>query len=147
MGQWVGGPGPAKCDQNFQNMPSLWRHLQKTRTENEKLFFMSTRRLTESVEGMNSSLALAAGDLWPKKGRPIAVVKGLMNQIRSNKFVSKHSVQNNSIVAFMNTNCWYISVEFRPYDTLATLSYWPIYIGMSMRWSSSNLDCHQYQKR
>jgi len=26
-----------------------------------------TRRLAESVEGLNSSLALAAGDLWPKK--------------------------------------------------------------------------------
>ena len=29
---------------------------------------MSTRRLAESIEGLNSSLALAAGDLWPKKG-------------------------------------------------------------------------------
>jgi len=38
---------------------------------------MSTRRLAESVEGLTSSLALAAGDLWPKKGRPIAVVKRL----------------------------------------------------------------------
>jgi len=38
---------------------------------------MSTRRLAESVKGLNSSLALAAGDLWPKKGRPIAVVKSL----------------------------------------------------------------------
>jgi len=35
-----------------------------------KKFF--SRRLAESVEGLNSSLALAAGDLWPKKG-----VKGL----------------------------------------------------------------------
>ena len=43
-----------------------------------KTFFsMSTRRLAESVEGLNSSLALVAGDLWPKKGRLIAVVKGL----------------------------------------------------------------------
>jgi len=32
---------------------------------------MSTRRLDESTEGLNSSLALAAGDLWPKKGEPI----------------------------------------------------------------------------
>ena len=71
------GPGLAKGDQNFQNMSSLWRHLQKTPTENEKLFFMSTTRLAESVEGLNSSLALAAGDLWPKKGRPIMVVKEL----------------------------------------------------------------------
>jgi len=45
---------------------------------------MSTRRLAESVEGLNSSLALAAGDLWPRKGAPICwrvVVKGLMHLI------------------------------------------------------------------
>jgi len=39
---------------------------------------MSTRRLAESVESLNSSLALAAGDLWPKKGVAHAVVKGLI---------------------------------------------------------------------
>ena len=33
------GPGPAKRDQNFQNMLSLWRHLQKNPTENENFFF------------------------------------------------------------------------------------------------------------
>jgi len=33
------GPGPAKGGQNFQNMPSLWRNLQKPLTENEKRFF------------------------------------------------------------------------------------------------------------
>jgi len=45
---------------------------------NEKRFFsISTRRLAESVEGLNSSLALAAGDFLPKKGWPIAAVKGL----------------------------------------------------------------------
>jgi len=32
---------------------------------------MSTRRLAESVKGLNSSLHLAAGNLWPKKGEPI----------------------------------------------------------------------------
>jgi len=33
------GPEPSKGGQIFQNMPSLWRHLQKTPTENEKRFF------------------------------------------------------------------------------------------------------------
>ena len=33
------GPGPAKGDQHFQNIPLLWRHLRKTPTENEKHFF------------------------------------------------------------------------------------------------------------
>jgi len=32
------GPEPAKGGQNFQNMPSLWHHLQKTPTEKEKRF-------------------------------------------------------------------------------------------------------------
>ena len=42
-----------------------------------KTFFsISTRRLAESIEGLNSSLALVAGDLWPKKGRPVAAVEG-----------------------------------------------------------------------
>jgi len=45
------------------------------KTKND--FFILTRRLSESVEGLSSSLALAAGDFWPKKGWPIAAVKGL----------------------------------------------------------------------
>jgi len=32
---------------------------------------MSTRRLAESLEGLNSSVALVDGDLWPQKGEPI----------------------------------------------------------------------------
>jgi len=39
----------------------------KTKT----FFSMLTRRLAESVEGLNSSLA--AGDLWPKKGHFLKV--------------------------------------------------------------------------
>jgi len=68
---------PGKGGQNFENMPSLWRHLQKTPNRQRKTFFsISTRRLAESVEGLNSSLA--AGDFWPKKGWLIAAVKGLI---------------------------------------------------------------------
>jgi len=33
------GPGPAKGGQNFQNMSSLWRHLQKSPHRNRKVFF------------------------------------------------------------------------------------------------------------
>ena len=58
------GPGPAKGGQNFQNMPSLWRHLQKSPTENEKRFFsILTTRLAESVDGLDSSLAQSPGEL------------------------------------------------------------------------------------
>jgi len=45
---------------------------------------MSTKRLAESVQGLNSSLALVADDLWPKKGRPIAAGKGLITTVESN---------------------------------------------------------------
>jgi len=53
-----------------------WQKKSKTfpqfpqRTPNQKrkkLFSTSTRRLAESVEGLNSSLVLTADDLWPKK--------------------------------------------------------------------------------
>ena len=33
------GPGPAKGGQNFQNMPSLWRHIQKSPHRKRKTFF------------------------------------------------------------------------------------------------------------
>jgi len=55
---------------------------QNAKKETKKIFFsISTRRLAESVEGLNSSLALAAGDFWPIKGRSIAAVKGLRGGI------------------------------------------------------------------
>jgi len=63
-------PGPGKDGQNNTNTPLLVTFPPenlKPKTKNV-LFSMSTRRLAESVEGLNSSLALAAGDLWPKKG-------------------------------------------------------------------------------
>jgi len=42
-----------------------------------KFFFsISTRRLAESVEGLNSSLA--AGNLWPKKCGPICGLARLL---------------------------------------------------------------------
>jgi len=58
------GPGPAKGDQNFQIMPSLWRDLQKTPTENEKRFVsIFPTRLAESVDDLDSSLAQSPGEL------------------------------------------------------------------------------------
>jgi len=32
------GPGPAKGGQHFQNMPSLWHHLQKIPYQNQEIF-------------------------------------------------------------------------------------------------------------
>jgi len=76
MGQWIGAQG--QVAKNLKTCPHCDVTSRKHQTENKKLFIStSTRRLAESVEGFNSSLALAAGDLWPKMGRPIAAVKGL----------------------------------------------------------------------
>jgi len=58
------GPGPAKCGQSFQNMPSLWRHLQKSPHRKRKRFlFDLATRLAESVDGLDSSLAHSPGEL------------------------------------------------------------------------------------
>jgi len=64
MGQSVGAQGQVKVVKKMQNTPTCDIPPSKRQTKNEKKFFsMSTRRLAESVEGLNSSLALAAGDL------------------------------------------------------------------------------------
>jgi len=62
------GSGPGKGGQKNAKTPPLVTLPQKTPNQKQTKFFsMSTRRLAESVESlMNSSLALAAGDLWPK---------------------------------------------------------------------------------
>ena len=72
MGQLVRAQGQVKRAKKMQKHSHLWRSPQQTPNQKQNFFFsMSTRRLTESIEGLNSYLALAAGDLWPKKGKPI----------------------------------------------------------------------------
>jgi len=67
MGQLVGAQGQVKVAKKMQNTPTCDVPPSKRQTKNKNIFFMLTRRLAESVDGLNSSLALAAGDLWPKK--------------------------------------------------------------------------------
>jgi len=65
-------PGPGKDGQNNTKPPlrvTFPPENQKPKTKNV-FFSMSTRRLAESVEGLNSSLVLATGDVWPKRGAP-----------------------------------------------------------------------------
>jgi len=55
------GPGPGKCSQKH---PHLWRSHPKTPHRKGKIFFsISTTRLAESVEGLNSSVAQSSGEL------------------------------------------------------------------------------------
>jgi len=54
------GPGPGKGSQKKQKH----RHPRERQTENEKRFFsISTRRLAESVDCLDSSLAQSPGEL------------------------------------------------------------------------------------
>jgi len=63
MAQWVGAQGRPKMAKKSKNTPTCGGPPREPQTENEKIFFSnSTRRLAESVEGLNSSLALAAGN-------------------------------------------------------------------------------------
>ena len=56
MAQWLGAQGQAKV---AKNTPTCGVPI-----ENEKVFFsISTTRLAESVEGLNSSLAQSPGEL------------------------------------------------------------------------------------
>jgi len=66
-------PGLSKDGQSNSKTPLLVMFPPENLKPKTKNVFlsMSTRRLAESVEGLNSSLALAAGNLWPKKGAPI----------------------------------------------------------------------------
>jgi len=63
--------GPGKDGQKNANPPPLVASPQRTPNPKRKYFSISTRRLAESVEGYNSSLAQSAGELWPEMSRPI----------------------------------------------------------------------------
>ena len=63
------GLGPGKGGQKNAKTPPLVMFPPGNAKPKTKKFF--TRRLVESVEVLNSSPALAAGNLWPKKGERI----------------------------------------------------------------------------
>jgi len=66
MAQWVGAQGRPKVAKKSKNTPTCGGPPREPQTENETIFYsISTRRLAESVEGLNNPLALAAGDSWP----------------------------------------------------------------------------------
>jgi len=74
-------PGPGKDGQSNAKHPYLWCSPQKSSNPKQNFFFsILTTRLVASVEGLNSSLALAARELWPKecqsRSSPFQDVKG-----------------------------------------------------------------------
>jgi len=64
MVQWVGVQGQVKVAQTKQKHLHLLRSPRNTPTENEKVFFsISTKRLAESVEGLNEQFSRSIA--WP----------------------------------------------------------------------------------
>jgi len=71
MAQWVGAQSQVNLAKNAKTCPHCDVTSKKPISKAKKIFSISTGGLAESVAGLNSSLAPAAGDLWPKKCRPI----------------------------------------------------------------------------
>jgi len=71
-GSMCWSPGSGKVGQKSQNTPTCSGLPSEPQTENEKRFIsISRRRLAESVDGLDSSLAQSPGELWPKECEPI----------------------------------------------------------------------------
>jgi len=72
MFYWIGAQDWVNGAQKTQKHPHLWFPPREPQTRNKKIIFsILTRRLAESVEGFNSSLAQSAGELWPEMSRPL----------------------------------------------------------------------------
>jgi len=56
-------PGSVKIGQKNENTPNLRASPRRTPHPNQNIFFIEPRRLAASVEGLNNSLAIAAGEL------------------------------------------------------------------------------------
>ena len=56
-------PEPVKVGQITENTPTLRARPRQTPHPNQNFFFIEPRRLAASVEGLNNSLAIAAGEL------------------------------------------------------------------------------------
>jgi len=69
MARCIGAQGQVKPAKNAKNT-RLWRQTQTTPNANWIFLKIETTRLPESVEGLNSSPALATGELWPKMCQP-----------------------------------------------------------------------------
>jgi len=65
------GPGPGKGGQKKQNLSHLERSPQRTPNRKQKCFFsISSRRLAESEDGLDSSVAQSGGELQRCKFAP-----------------------------------------------------------------------------
>ena len=64
FGPWDWRPGSVEVGQKTENTPTLRAHPRRTPHPNQRLFFLiEPRRLSASVEGLNTYLTVAAGKL------------------------------------------------------------------------------------
>ena len=88
------GPGPGKGGQKKTKYPHLQRTPTEPETDNEKRFLsISSRRLVESVDGLDSSIAQSPGELWPKECEPIY---GLSRSLKGTDVLQLFAHQKNS---------------------------------------------------
>jgi len=66
FGPWDWRPGSVKVGQKTENTPTLRAHPRRTLHPNKKFFFNRTKKTSASVEGLNTYLAVAAGELLQK---------------------------------------------------------------------------------
>jgi len=67
MAHWIGAQRQSKLVKNSKTPPLVTSPQENHKPKTEKIFSVETRRLAESIEGLNSPLAIAADELCPKK--------------------------------------------------------------------------------
>jgi len=71
MAHWIGVQGQSKLVKNSKTPPLCHVPSGESQTQIKHFLLIETGRLVASVEGLNSSLAMAAGELLPKKCQPL----------------------------------------------------------------------------
>jgi len=71
MAHWIGAQGPSKLVKNLKTCPLCDVTKRKPHAQIKQFFLIETRRLAASAEGLNSSLAIEAGELLIKLCQPI----------------------------------------------------------------------------
>ena len=108
MAQWVGVQGQVKVAKKEPKHPHLWQSPQRTLNRKRKTFFfsISSRRLAESVDGLDSSLAQSPGELWICKGRVKKLARAGLKGLDKKSQTLSHThtpICNDGASFFINT--------------------------------------------
>jgi len=92
LAHWIGVQGQSKLVKNPKTPPLCELLPGEPLTQIKKVIFLiEPRRLSASVEGLNTSLAAAAGELWPKMFRSLKwlawALKGLRVEVIIESFL------------------------------------------------------------